>query len=329
MTGPADRADRGETSVSQGPAEDLADSARRAISTAQADRERYLTELSDVAGARTAATGEDPAMTVLRDTSLPAQSRIEVLRRLGASLIRRPAYIDALLAVATDTGDDPGVRGTALQLLGSAAFQVLRFRPHRQAYEDALHDLVGDPEPALRAVAVSTLAQEHDPAVQETLLAGLRGEGPLPVERERAILLLAEDDHLDNLPWLEELYRDGSDATRAEAVRFMASYPQAQPTLERVLRDRDEAGDVRRQSAAALRYLAPERFEAVAKDIAVDAEEDPDVRTACLSTLHRLGETEHVYADAEFVDRVQEVSSEAPPQVARAARDLLDGRPDR
>ena len=110
----------------------------------------------------------------------------------------------------------------------------------------------------------------------------------------------------------------------------MASYPAARPTLERILRDRTEAGDVRRQSAASLRYLAPERFEAVAKEIAVDPTDDPEVRTACLTALHQLGDTDRVYGDTEFVDRVQEVGGdEAAPQVARVARALLDGRPDR
>ncbi|OLT14291.1 hypothetical protein BJF78_02195 [Pseudonocardia sp. CNS-139] len=150
------------------------------------------------------------------------------------------------------------------------------------------------------------------------------------MSRERAILLLAEDDHLDNLPYLRELYREGDETARTEAVRHMASYPEARTTLEDVLRDRAEAGDVRRQSAAALRYLAPERFEAVAKEIAVDADEDQEVRTECLTALARLGDTERVYADADFVDRVRAVGGDdRAPQVARVARQMLDERPDR
>jgi HEAT repeat protein len=268
-------------------------------------------------------------MTVLTDMSLPEETRVEVLRRLASSISRRDEYIQALLAIVRDRGDSPEVRETALRVLGSAAFQVDRFTPHQQAYEDALHDLVADPVPALREAAVGILAQRHDPVVQETLLQGLRGEGPLPVERARAILLLAEDDHLDNLPWLQELYGSGSEDAREQAVRFMGSYPAAQTTLEGILRDKRESTGVRQQSGAALRYLAPDRFEAIAKEISTDTTDDPEVRTASLRALQHLGDTARVYADTDFVNRVRDVSSdESAPQVAEVARDLLEQRPN-
>jgi hypothetical protein len=325
--------------VSERAAENLEEEMRREVSEAQAAHTQYLSDLAATAAASRAArssTGafrtdadEEPAMTVLTDTSLPEESRVEVLRRLASSISRRAEYVEALLAIVRDRGDSAAVRETALQVLGSAAFQVMRFRPHQQEYDDALHDLVADPVPALRETAVSILALQHDPVVQETLLDGLRGDGPLPVERERAIQLLAEDDHLDNLPWLQEMYRSGSESAREEAVRFMGSYPAAQTILEGILRDRSESTGVRQQSGASLRYLAPDRFEAIAKEISTDTTDDPEVRTACLSALHHLGETDRVYADTDFVNRVRDISSdESAPQVAQVARDLLEQRPD-
>ena len=328
--------------MSEQEAERLEEELRREVSEARATQARYLAELATTAEASRAArpsrarglrgdaddAADDPAMTVLTDTSLPDETRVEVLRRLGPSLSRADGFVEVLLAILRDRDDSPVVRQAALRALGSAAFQVGRFRPHQQAYEDTLHDLVADPVPALREAAVGILALEHDPVVQETLLAGLRGDGPLPVERERAILLLAEDDHLDNLPWLQELYRTGSEGEREQAVRFMGSYPDAQATLEGILRDKREAPGVRQQSGAALRYLAPDRFEAVAKEVSTDPTDDPEVRTACLSVLQHLGNTAQVYADSEFVQRVQDISSdESAPQVAQVARDLLDQRP--
>ena len=326
-------------SVSEQAAENLEEELRRAVSEAQADHSQYLSDLAATAAASRVARPspegvppeavEEPAMTVLTDTSLPEESRVEVLHRLGSSISRRADYIEALLAIVTDRSDSAAVREAALQVLGSAAFQVVRFRPHQQAYADALHDLVADPVPTLRETAVSILAQQHDPVIQDTLLQGLRADGPLPVERERAILLLAEDDHLDNLPWLQEMYRSGSESARQEAVRFMGSYPDAQTTLEGILRDKSEATGVRQQSGASLRNLAPDRFEAIAKEISTDPTDDPEVRAACLSALQHLGDTARVYADTEFVDRVQDVSSdESAPQVAQVARDLLEQRPN-
>ena len=163
------------------------------------------------------------------------------------------------------------------------------FRPHEQAYQQALRNLVTDPEPRLRERAVAILAVRHDPEVQQLLLAGLQGKGTLPVERGRAIQLLAEDDHLDNLPWLRELYGSGSDEARQEAVRLMGSYPAAAETLESVLRNKDEAAEVRQQSAASLRNLAPARFETAARDIAGDETEHPDVRATSAQAVEHLG----------------------------------------
>jgi HEAT repeat protein len=325
--------------VSEQAAERLEEELRRELREAEAAHSQYLSDLAATAEASQAARtsrGEDlggavdgdPAMTVLTDTTLPDEPRIQVIQQMGPSLSQRDDFIEALLVIVKNRDDSPAVREAALQALGSAAFQVVRFRPHRRAYDDALHDLVADPVPALREAAVGILALEHDPVVQETLLQGLRGDGLLPVERERAILLLAEDDHLDNLPWLQELYRSGSESAREQAVRFMGSYPDAQATLEDTLRDKREATSVRQQSGAALRYLAPDRFEAVAKEISTDTTDDPEVRTACLSALQHLGDTARVYADTEFVRRVQDVSSdESAPQVAQVARNLLEQQP--
>ena len=68
----------------------------------------------------------------------------------------------------------------------------------------------------------------------------------------------------------------------------------------------------------------------MAKDIVVDATDDAELRPACLNTLHQLGDTDRVYGDTDFVNRVQEVGDdESAPHVARIARALLDERPDR
>lgn len=291
------------------------------VRAAGAARERYLGEL---------ATREDTPMTLLRDTGAPADRRIEVLDRLGAQLSRREDYVPSLLAIVADRDDDAAVRSRALDGLEAAAFEVGRFRPHEEDYEQTLRTLVGDDDDAVRGAAVETLALRHDAEVQQTLLSGLRGDETLPVEREHAIRLLAEDDHLDNLPWLRELYASESDDARQEAVRLMSSYADAEDTLESVLRDRGEATQVRQQSAASLRHVAPERFEAVSKEIAVDDGDYPEIRTLSINALSHLGAHERVAADPAFVEGLQRVSDEEPaPDVARVARTLLQRLPER
>ena len=92
--------------------------------------------------------------------------------------------------------------------------------------------------------------------------------------------------------------------------------------------DKKETSEVRQQSAASLRNLAPERFEAAAKEIATDPEDDPEVRTACLTTLAHLGDTARVYGDDDFIQRLADVGGdESAPQVAEGARSLIERRP--
>lgn len=324
--------------MSDQAAENLKEQLEREVQAAERERERYLSELEETASAGRSAdrplgfeavSEEEPALTVLRDKTLTAEKRIEVIERLGGHITRRDDYIGVLLEILQDADDEVPVRAAALKALGSAAFQVARFEPHEAAYQSALRNLVTDEDPGLRDAAVSTLATRHDPEVQQVLLAGLRGDGPLPVERERAIQLLAEDDHLDNLPYLQELYESGSPEARQEAVRLMGSYADASDVLEGVFRDKGETPEVRQQSGASLRNLAPDRFEAAAKEIATDGTDDPEVRIACLTTLHHLGDTDRLHGDLDFVTRLQEVGDdESAPRVAEGARGLIDELPD-
>lgn len=283
--------------MAESAAEKLKREMEAELRAAEAEREGFLSRLEGVAAARgapaeavapTAAAAEPPALTILRDKTQPAATRLEVIDHLGLRIADFGDTVEALLAIVEDSGDDPDVRLAALRVLGSAAFQVVRFRPYEQAYLQALRNLVGDTDARLRDAAVGILAGQHDPEVQQVLLKGLEGTGPLPVERERAIQLLADDDHLDNLPWLKELYDSGSDDARQEAVRLMGSYREAAETLETIFRDKDESSEVRQQSAASLRHLAPDRFEAVAKEIASDTTDHPGVRETSAHALEHL-----------------------------------------
>jgi hypothetical protein len=289
--------------MSDSAADNLKREMEAELRAAEAERDSFLSKLADTASkseaapaeargaglAAAAAAQEPPALTVLRDKTQPPATRLEVIENLGLHIADFGDTVEALLAIVQDPEDDADVRMAALRVLGSAAFQVVRFRPHQDAYRQALRNLVGDPDARLRDAAIGILAGQHDREVQQVLLAGLKGTGTLPVARERAIQLLAEDDHLDNLPWLNELYESGSDDARQEAVRLMGSYPHAAETLESILRDKGESAEVRQQSAASLRNLAPERFEAVAKHIAADATDHPDVRATSVHAMEQLG----------------------------------------
>lgn len=281
--------------MSDSAAENLKRQLEADLRAAEEERDRSLAKLDQTAKTEAAPPGEEmapPVLTVLGDKTQPPATRLEAAAHLGLPIAGFDETVEALLAIVEDGEDDGSVRFAALRSLGSAAFQVVRFRPHEQNYLRALRNLVGDSDPRLRDAATEVLAVQHDPEVQQVLLAGIEGSGTLPVERERAIQLLAEDDHLDNLPWLQELYDGGSEDARQEAVRLMGSYPAATERLESILRDKNEAVAVRQQSAASLRNLAPDRFEAVANDFAADTTDDPDIRTALAHAVQHLGSGE-------------------------------------
>ncbi len=315
-------------SPSAGVIEELVRAARRETEQAQAEHATYLAGLTG--DAERAGDGDVPAAARARlaDRSAPADRRTEVLTRLGAQVVRSPGGVDTLLAIADNRADDPAVRRAVVGWLGVAAFEVARFTPHRTAYVDVLRRMIADPVAELRDAAVTTLAAEHDEVVQQALTDGLDGPGPLPVERNRAIELLAEDDHLDTLPWLRELYTSAEEGDRATAVRFMGVHPAAEDDVARILRDRTETTAVRQQGAAALRALAPERFDALAKEIVLDTDDDPDLRADCLQSLRGTG-GDAVYGDPAFLDGVRAVSEESgDSDVASLARRTLDDAPE-
>jgi hypothetical protein len=301
---------------------------RRETNAAVAERRDFLAGLTD--GTPAAPADQNAAATaVITDTGAATDRRVEVIRRSSSALAASDGGVTALLGVVADRADATEVRAAALDALRGASFLVGTFARHRTAYRDVLRDLLSDTVPELREVAVATLAQEHDPVVQETLADGLDGNGDLPVDRPTAIRALAEDDHLDNLPRLRELLASGSPDERQEAIRYLGSYPEARDEVEAALRDQDEYRAVRQQSAASLRALDPARFQEVAKEIATDSGDYDDVRTVSLTALQHLGDTEAVYRDGDFLDRVREIRDESSaPQTAAAAQEMLDHGPD-
>ena len=302
---------------------------RSEIDRAATDHDAYVSELT---GSEDAGTAEhlDAAIAALTDSGRPTDRRAEVLRRSRSVLISSDSGVDCLIRGVGDSGADPSLRGAALGALRAAAFFVDVFAPHRTAYLDLLRTLLTDADAGLRERAVSTLATEHDPVLQESLAAGLDGEGTLPVARATAIRALAEDDHLDNVPRLRELLASDSPDQRQEAIRYLGSYPEARETVEAGLRDQDEYRGGRQQGAASSRALDPERFQQVAKEIAADSGDYADVRAVSLTALEHLGDTQRVFRDDAFLDQVREIRDEgAAPQAAAAARDMLDGGPGR
>jgi hypothetical protein len=244
----------------------------------------------------------EAARAVVADRAEPPERRLEVLSRSGGSIVGLPGGIDTLLEIAAEPHDDPAVRRAATGLLGVAAAETDRFRPHRTAYVDLLRSLISDPVPELRHTAVTTLAAQQDEVVQQVLLDGLQGRGPLPVGRHRALELLAQQAGA----------QEGNHAT-------------AEDGFARILQDRTATVTARLQGATELRTLAPARFAAAAKEIALDPDDDPDVRAGCLNSLRAATDGSAVHGDPDFLEGLRTVAEEATgTELAVLARETLD-----
>jgi hypothetical protein len=295
-------------------------------------RKQYAAQLAR-ASARARASAAGPAggrptdrddasapLAVLRDRSATLERRLEALAGLGITLGRRHDLIDAVLALLRDQSEPVALRLAALRALQQASFRVVTFAPKRADYLAALRSVIDDRDAELRRRAIGILAREKDEYVQRRLLEGLEKRGPALVPPAKAIQFLGYDVHAEHFPMLREMVRRPPNrAAKKEAVRLLGSDPTAKPLLLELLNDRREPRDVRSTSAVALQSLDPDLFEAHAKRIAGDDEEDVELRASCLSALAHFASPATMAADGDFrrsVERLGRTSDS--PQVKQA-----------
>lgn len=300
-------------------------------------RQQFEAELAQAAAARpkgrgraTPARDHATAVGVLQDGGADAATRSAALDQLGGDVDRAPQAIAAMLGVVRDTAVPSAQRIEVLKALQQLVLRAVLFPGIRPDYLETMRGLMDDPDIKVRRLAVGILAREKDDQVQQRLTDGLEGRAPALVPAAKAVQFLGYDLHAEHFPLLRRIVESPpNQAARKEAIRLLAADPDAAGLLEAILRDRTEGSDVRRIAAVSLQGLAPDRFAEQAREIAIDATEDEQLRALCLSALSLFTDRATTDQDGAIARSVELLAGEpVSRELKQAAAGYLapDGR---
>lgn len=253
-------------------------------------------------------------------------SRIAAIEQLPTVVRDDYGKLDEVLAVLRDPSETEKVRLVALRSLQATSFDAKAFASCRADYIAALRAITDEPGvPELRTRAIGILAREKDGLAQRKLLEGLRQPEQAIVPPEKALQLLAYDPHTETYPLARAIVDDPPNAAaKLEALRVLAADTTAAPLFERLLRDKDEMSEVRLASAAALHALRPDKLQAHAREIVLDAREYPEIQATSLTAMTQFGGPADVAADTALIKRVDRLKDSGESNVKRGARRFLD-----
>ena len=272
-------------------------------------------------GARGSAPGERGTrelVAVVKDTSLPAGARVSAIGEVGTDAVSKPTAMKALLKVLADADDIPSVRRAALDALQQNSFSAVAFRGWSTDFSEALRATATDADDRLRARAIDLLALSGDEYVQRLLVEGLEDPAKMLVPTQEALRMIGYDVHGDHYGVLRDIAETSDKPTdRRAALRLLAADSESSDLFERIAADKSEDSRARATSAIALQSLAPDRFDVLAREVLVDADDDDTVRATFVNALAH-GPLAH---DEELVAQVRAVEEESSsPQLTQAAR---------
>jgi hypothetical protein len=276
-------------------------------------RKRYEAELAKAVAPkrRRAAVGVDARAS--------AAVRADALKAAPLDEENLDDQVAELLATLLDRKEPVAVRMAALQALGALDFLGARFDPFRAEYKEALRQLATDPRRSLRERALERLAIDKDSYAQELLVRGLERPEEALVSEARAIQFLAYDDHAAVAPLARKVYKRATGAAREEAVRVLATDPQSEKLLARLMKDKTEKSSIRRISASGLQSLNPDAFERAARKIVADEDDYNEIRATTLAALAHGREIRDDPVDLRFVDTVQKVAKKTRSTALRSS----------
>jgi hypothetical protein len=169
------------------------------------------------------------------------------------------------------------------------------------------------------------LAREKDGFAQKKLLEGLNNPEKALLPPEKALQLLSYDVHSDAYPTAREIVKKPPNAAaKREALKLLGADASAAPMFEKILRDKDEDPEIRQISAAALQGMQPEKLQAHAREILMDASENDEVQATSLTALTNFGDTTTVTEDAALMKSVENLRGKSSKAVKQSARQFLN-----
>lgn len=283
------------------------------------------TKRSTAKEGRTAKPAHRLTWSVARNANRSVKERVAALAGMTRSVCDDSARLQAVLDILRDTKAPAQVRLAALRTLQAASFSVVKFNACRAEYLGALRSVTADPNKELRQRVLGILSREKDGYAQQQLLDGLREPDKALVPPEKALQLLSYDVHAEAYPVAREIIRKPPNpAARREALRLLAADATSAKVFERILRDKDEAPEIRQLSASALHALAPKALQTHAREILLDISEKPGIQATSLTALTQFGDQDTVATDHDLNKRVRRLKGRgASAKVKQGARRFL------
>jgi hypothetical protein len=260
----------------------------------------------------------EAAASVLGQDEADPRVRSEALRLISVNIEARPDLVDRLLALLGDADVPAGLRSETLDVLQEISFRLPLFPAKRPEYLATLRSIVDVQDVQLRRRVIGILAREKDEYVQRRLIDGLEHRSRALVPAAKAIQFLGYDIHAEHFPLLRRIVeRPPSRAAKREAVRLLAADPASVELQTAILRDRGESSEVRKVSAIALQTLDAHRFEAEARRIALDEDEDEQLRAVAISALALFSDPAALPADDQLVRGAQRLRADSTSRTVR------------
>jgi hypothetical protein len=252
------------------------------------------------------------------------KERVAAMAEAPLAVCENDESLQAMLNVLRDKAEPVEVRLAALQSLQAASFSVVAFESCRSDYIAALREVAEDADPEIRQRVLGLLAREKDGFAQKKLLEGLQNPEKALVPPEKALQLLSYDVHAEAYSVAREIASNPPNAVaKREALRLLAADATAAPLFEKILRDKDESPENRQLSASALHALEPEKLQANAREILLDASEQADIQATSLTALTQFGDDAAIADDEPLLKSVDRLSGEASTKVKQHARRFL------
>lgn len=258
------------------------------------------------------------------DDATTDKDRLIAMRRTASQVLDSVKNFKAVLRVLLDKDEQSQLRLAALQSLQASTFRVVEFEPYRSDYISSLRSLIGDPDAEIRQRVLGFLAREKDGPTQKRLLAGLEKPEKALVPPEKALQLLSYDVHSDAYPVARKIVKmPPNGAARLEALRLLAADASSSSLFEKLLLDKSQPSEVRQMCAAALQGSKPKKFQDYARKLALDPDEDEDVRAQSLAGLTHLGDAASLSGDVELQKEAEKLKAHAPAKIKKVARGFL------
>lgn len=247
-------------------------------------------------------------LEVAGDRAEDVDVRCAALRLLERRRTAVDKRIELALQIVADGSAAPSLRREALRVAGAILFHPSLYAEWRPGYLTALRDAAQAADAELRVLALEKLAAEKDQWALSQLRRAIDAPQDALVPLAEAIGLLAYDVKADLYPSMQRIVDESDDeAAREQALRLLVAGGESAKQMERIIRDKTEPARIRRIAAAGLRSLDENRLRAIAKRIALDKGDDPEVRAASFAALSTLEGKD----DAELITRATKLVEQA------------------